>query len=82
MSLITQAFIAEKYGMRIGVKDLAKLLGISEGATYNQLSAGTFPITTYLDAGKRWADYRDVAAHFDKCYEAARSTQLVEGRSA
>jgi hypothetical protein len=48
---------------------------LSKGAIYNQISANTFPVETYLDGGKRWADYRDVAAHLDRCREFARSGQ-------
>lgn len=73
MSLFTEALVAERYGLRVGIEKLAELLGISKGAAYNQLSAGKFPIPTYLDGGKRWADYRDIAAHFDACREAATS---------
>lgn len=71
-SLVTQVLVAERYGVRLSIEQLAECLGLSKGAVYNQMSAGTFPIVTYLDGGKRWADYRDVAAHFDKCRELAR----------
>lgn len=64
--------VAERYGVRLTTEQLAECLGLSKGAVYNQMSAGTFPIPTYLDGGKRWADFRDVAAHFDKCRESAR----------
>lgn len=67
MSLITQAFIVEKYGIRLNVEQLAQILGITKAALYNQFSAGTCPVKTYLDGGKRWADYRDVADHIDQC---------------
>lgn len=67
MSLITQAFIVERYGLRLNVDQLAEVLGISKGAVYNQISAGTCPVKTYIDGGKRWADYRDIAAHLDQC---------------
>lgn len=71
MSLITQAFIFDRYGVRLTMKQLAQLLSIGESTIFNQLSAGTFPIKTYLDGGKRFADYRDVAAHLDACHAAA-----------
>ena len=60
-----QAFVFERYGPRLNVAALADLLGMSQGALHNQRSAGTFPIKMYLDAGKLFADYRDVAEHFD-----------------
>ena len=65
MSLVTQAMIFERYGPRLNTDQLAQVLGISKGALYNQLSAGTCPVKTYLDAGKRWADYQHVAEHLD-----------------
>jgi predicted DNA-binding transcriptional regulator AlpA len=71
VSLVTQAFVVEQYGLRLNVEQLAQVLGISKGAVYNQISDGTMPVRTYLDGGKRWADYRDVAAHLDACYEQA-----------
>lgn len=65
MSLISQALVFEKYGARLGVTELAEVLGYTKGALYNQFSAGTCPVKTYLDGGKRYADFRDVAAHLD-----------------
>jgi len=71
-SLVTQMFVAEKYGLRLDVNQLAKVLGVSPGTVLNRISANTFGIPTYIDNGKRYADYRDVAAHFDQIREAAR----------
>lgn len=71
-SLVTQMLIGEKYGLRLGTSELAECLGLSKGAVYNQISAGIFPIATYMDLGKRWADYRDVAGHLDECRQRAR----------
>lgn len=72
-SLVTQMIVAEKYGLRLSMEQLASVLGISKGTVYNQLSAETFAIPTYLDSGRRWADYRDVANHLDKCHELAKA---------
>lgn len=66
-SLLMQAMIFERYGARLNAESLADALGITKGALYNQISAGTCPVKTYLDCGKRWADYRDVAGYFDEC---------------
>lgn len=71
MSLITQAFVVERYGLRLNVEQLAQVLGITKGALYNQVSAGTCPVKTYLDGGKRYADYQHVAEHLDACRELA-----------
>jgi len=64
-SLVTQMLVAERYGLRLGIDQLAALLGIGKSTVYNQISAESFPIPTYLDGGKRYADYRAVAAHLD-----------------
>lgn len=71
MSLVTQMIIAEKYGIRLTVEQLAELFGISKGAMANLISAGECPVKTYKDGGKRWADYRDVAAHLDEIRKLA-----------
>lgn len=73
-SLVTQMIVAERYGPRLSMEQLAQVMGMSKGSIYNQVSAGTFPITTYVDGGKRWADYRDVAEHLDRCREEARAS--------
>lgn len=70
-SLVTQMFVAEKYGLRLDVNQLAQLLSITPGTVLNRISANTFNIPTYIDNGKRYADYRDVAAHFDNIRKAA-----------
>lgn len=73
-SLVLQLLLLERYGARMTMDQLASELGMSRGSVYNQVSAGTLPVPTYLDAGKRWADSRDVAAHFDACRARARQT--------
>jgi predicted DNA-binding transcriptional regulator AlpA len=72
MSLLTQAWLLEKYGARLTLDQLADALAMSKNTIYNQVSQGTFPVRTYLD-GKRYADYRDVAEHFDRCRSSAAS---------
>jgi hypothetical protein len=65
VSLLTQVLVAEKYGLRLDVDQLGEVLGIAPKTILNRVSAGDFPVKTYVDGGKRWADHRDVAAHFD-----------------
>lgn len=72
MSLLSQAIIAERYGLRLTLDQLADALTMSKNTIYNQVSAGTFPVPTYLDGNKRFADYRDVATYLDAC--RARAT--------
>lgn len=74
-SLVTQAFIFERYGPRLGVAELAEVLKLAKGTILNQVSAKSFPIPTYLDGGQRWADYRAVAEHIDAC--AARAKEVA-----
>ena len=71
MSLMTQAYMLEKYGPRLSADQVAEALGITTKALHNQRSAGTFAIAMYLDGGKLWADYRDVSAFFDEVRKAA-----------
>ena len=66
-SLMTQAIIADKFGLRLTMDQLATVLGMARNTIYNQIVAGTFPVPTYLEGKTRWADYRDVAAYFDAC---------------
>lgn len=73
MSLMTQAYLLEKYGPRLNVEQLANVLGMAKGTIYNQISAQTFPVPTYVDQKQRWADYRDVASYLDDC--RGKSTQ-------
>lgn len=66
MSLLTQAYILERYGPRLGADQIAELMGITKPALFNQISSGQCQMKTYLEGGKRWADYRDAAAFFDE----------------
>lgn len=72
MSLLTQAYLLEKYGPRLTVAQLAEVVGSAEQTIYNKCAKGTFPVLTYVDGGKRFADYRDVAKYLDDCRERAR----------
>jgi predicted DNA-binding transcriptional regulator AlpA len=67
MSLHSQALIFETYGPRLSMDQLAQVLGVSKQSLYNQISAATCPVRTYLDGGRRFADYRDLAEHLDAC---------------
>jgi predicted DNA-binding transcriptional regulator AlpA len=80
-SLLMQVIFAEAYGPRLSIEQLAQVLGLSKGAIYNQISAETFPIPTYLDSGKRWADFRDVADHMEQCRQRARPSTPHSRRS-
>jgi AraC-like DNA-binding protein len=72
-SLLTQAYLLENFGLRLTVDQLASVLHMARNTVYNQVAAGTFSVPTYVDGGKRFADYRDVAKYLDECRERARS---------
>ncbi len=40
---------------------------------YNQIANGEFKVTTYVDGGQRWRDYRDLAAFLDECRDRAET---------
>ncbi|HEY9012046.1 MAG TPA: hypothetical protein VIN06_13605 [Devosia sp.] len=71
MSLMIQAYLLEKYGPRLSIEQLAEVLSIKPGTLYNQVSAGTCTVRTYVDGGRRWADVRDVAEAFDRMRSGA-----------
>ena len=66
MSLLHEAIIAEKYGLRLTVDQMADALGLARNTIYNQIAQGTFKVRTYVDGGKRFADYRDLAKYLDE----------------
>jgi hypothetical protein len=66
MSLLHEAIIAEKYGLRLTVDQMADALGLARNTIYNQIAQGTFRVRTYVDGGKRFADYRDLAKYLDE----------------
>lgn len=73
MSLLHEAIIAEKYGLRLTVGQMADALGLARNTIYNQIAQGTFRVKTYVDGGKRFADYRDLAKYLDEVREKAGS---------
>ncbi|MFM0407482.1 hypothetical protein [Paraburkholderia dipogonis] len=72
MSLLTRAYILEKFGVRLTMGQLATLLAMSEGTIRNQVSAETFPIPTYKEGASRYASYDAVAEYLDRMSQKAR----------
>jgi hypothetical protein len=72
MSLLTRAYILEKFGPRLTMGQLATLLAMSEGTIRNQVSAETFPIPTYKEGAARYAAYDAVADYLDRMSAQAR----------
>ena len=75
-SLVMQMVIFERYGARLDTDDLADVTKQARGTVLNQISAGRFPIPTYVDCGRRWADFRDVAAYLDSKQREAHASAL------
>ncbi len=71
MSLVTEMFLVEKYGLRLNLIQLSEVVGIKPSSIRSAINLGSFPIPTYLEMNKRYADYRDVAAYFEACKERA-----------
>lgn len=69
--VVIQIWLLDKYGARLNIDQLSEVLGMPVGTIYNQVSAGTFTLPTYVDGKRRWADVRDVAAYLDRCREKA-----------
>ena len=78
MSFLTQAYLLDRFGLRLTVEQLSEALGMPIGTVYNQLSKGALGIPTYIDAKRRWADYRDVADYLDR----RRSDAVIPGEAA
>ncbi len=67
MSLLHEAIIAEKYGLRLTVEQIGEALSLKPQTIYNKIAKDEFKVRTYVDGGKRFADYRDLAAYLDLC---------------
>lgn len=72
-SLLTQAYLLERFGPRLTIEHLGEVMHLSPRTIYNQVSAQKFAVQTFVDGAKRFADYRDVATYLDGCRERARS---------
>lgn len=73
MKLATRAMIADKYGMRVTMDQLAKILDVTPHTVYHLIGTGELPIRTYKEGKRRFASYEAVADYLDaKDEEAAR----------
>ncbi|MDR1853855.1 MAG: pyocin activator PrtN family protein [Azoarcus sp.] len=62
----TRNDILERYGARLTLEQLARLINLKVGTIRAQISQGRFPIPTLCDRSRRTADYRDVADYLDR----------------
>ena len=65
--------MADKYGLRLTMAQLADAIGLAKQTIYNQTAKGEFKVKTYVDGGQRWCDYRDLAAVLDGCRDRAET---------
>lgn len=64
--------LAMKYNrLRLTIKEVADELGLACGSIHNRRSLGTFPIRTYEDGGRVFADVRDLGDYLDRMREEA-----------
>ena len=73
MSLLHEAIVAEKYGLRLTVDQIGEALALAPQTIYNKIAKGEFRVPTYVDGGKRYCDYRDLARYLDECREQTRA---------
>ena len=71
MSYLRQAYLLDKYGLRLNMDQVADAIGLATNTIYNKIAQGRFKIPTYLDDGKRWADFSAVAAYLDSLAKSA-----------
>jgi len=64
MPLLTTAWLLDRYGARITMKELAEVLKVSPRTVTNKLSAGSLGIPTYYDSG-RFVKAEDLAIYLD-----------------
>lgn len=72
MSLLHEAIIVEKYGLRLTVEQLADAFNLAPNTIHNRIAKGEFSIPSYVDGKKRFFDYRDVAQYLDHLREQTR----------
>jgi len=65
MSLATQMLIAEKYGLLLGIEQIADVLGYEPRYVQNLVYSGRLPIPTTKVGARTVAHYADVAAYVD-----------------
>lgn len=75
MSLMTQAAVIDKYGLRLSMEQLADALGLHTATIYNMLSRGELPVKTYKEGARRFASYDAVAEYLDRMAEAAKAVK-------
>lgn len=66
MTLLHEAIIADKYGLRLTVEQFATAINLAPNTIHNRIAKGEIAIPSYVDGKKRFFDYRDVARYLDQ----------------
>ena len=77
MSLMTRAYLLEKYGPRLSMEQVAEVLGLHIGTLYNMVSSGDLKLRTYKESTRRFASYQAVADYLDSMDEKAKKLQAA-----
>lgn len=69
--------------MRLTLEEVAAELGLAKNTLYNLIAAEEFPVPTYLDGKRRYADVRAVGEYLDRRHEeAAAAFERAQERRA
>jgi predicted DNA-binding transcriptional regulator AlpA len=80
MSLMTRAYLLDKYGPRLNMEQLSEVLGLHGSTVYNQLSRGEMPVRSYKEGARRFASYEAVAEYLET--EGGTIKKVVERANA
>jgi len=67
---------------RLTMPQLAEVLQRNAKGVANEACRPDFPIRTYMDAGRRWADVRDVIEYLDRKRADSEATRGEVERNA
>lgn len=70
--VMLELYLLQRFGPRLTMHQLVDLLQIGYSTAVRQIRTKEFPISTYMEAGNRYADFRDVAKHLTRCREEAQ----------
>lgn len=67
--------------LRLTLEEVAAELGLAKNTLYNLIAAEEFPVPTYVDGKRRYADVRDVGEYLDRMRaEALAAFQAAQER--
>ncbi len=66
MSLLHEAIIVEKFGLRLTVEQLGQAFNLAPNTIHNRIAKGQLNIPSHIDGKLRFFDYRDVALYLDQ----------------